>query len=124
MLIRELSDALVRDYPSDPEAKRSIFLANTVPLVKQQAEYLAKYTSFKVDSYYGEKKIDDRIVDLWDADVWANELCKNQVLVMSPQILVDCLSKNFIGLNCVFFNFKSNPHTNLYLNLKNSNELI
>lgn len=97
MLIRKLGDAITRPYPSDPQAKRSIFLANTVPLIKQQADYLAKFTPFKVDAYYGDKKIDDRFVDFWDEAIWEAELRKNQVLVMSPQILVDCISKNFIG---------------------------
>lgn len=97
MLIRRLSDAILRHYPKDPTAKRTIFLANTVPLVKQQASYLNKFTQFKIGIYYGDVKIDDRVVDLWDHVIWEKELEKNQVLVMSPQILIDCLEKNFIG---------------------------
>lgn len=98
MLIRRKWEAITRDYPSDPKAKRSIFLAHTVPLVKQQADYLAKHTPFSVDAYFGDKRIDDRVVDFWDKTIWANELKRRQVLVMSPQIFDDCLGKGFIGI--------------------------
>lgn len=103
MLVRALSDAIIKPYESDPSTKRSIFLANTVPLVKQQADYLAKFTPFKVSAYYGDKKIDDKIVDLWDREIWESEMRSNQILVMIPQVLVDCLEKNFIGSKTHYF---------------------
>lgn len=38
-------------------------------------------------------------VDLWKADQWNKELISNQVLVMTPQILVNLLNHGFMTLN-------------------------
>lgn len=96
MLLKEKSDEILKPY-SDPKCKRSIFLANTVPLVKQQAKYLERNTQFKVGTYFGDQKIDGKYVDFWENEIWQKELERNHIFVMSPQILVDCLHKNFIG---------------------------
>lgn len=96
MLIKNKSDEIIKPY-SDPNCKRSIFLANNVPLVKQQAKYLETHTPFKVGTYFGDQKINGKCVDFWDKKIWQKELEKNEIFVMSPQILLDCLDKTFIG---------------------------
>lgn len=84
--------------PYSKGGKRTIFLANTVPLVIQQAEYLRRHSHLKVGDYYGAKLIDDKLLDTWDKQIWDNELENHQVLVMSPQILVDMIQHSFIGI--------------------------
>lgn len=83
-------------------AKRTIFLANTVPLVMQQADYIRKNTDLNVGDYYGDKLIDDRILDKWDKAIWDKELETNNILVMSPQILVDMVQHSYIGTGFIF----------------------
>ena len=73
------------------------FQANNVPLVIQQAEFLRNHTYLKVGEYYGDRLIDDKVLDYWDQPTWDKELETNQILVMSPQILVDMLQHSFIG---------------------------
>jgi endoribonuclease Dicer len=65
----------------------------------QQAEFIRTHTYLKVGEYYGDRLIDERVLDFWDQPTWDKELEENQILVMSPQILVDMLQHNFIGHN-------------------------
>ena len=95
MLMKELSKSTEEPYSNG--GMRSIFLAPTVPLVRQQAEYLRTHTSLVLDCYFGEKIIDEKILDLWDAKIWEKELEKNQALVMTPKVLVDMIQHSFIG---------------------------
>ena len=95
MLMKELSKCTEKPYSKG--GMRSIFLAPTVPLVRQQAEFLRRHTSLVLDCYFGEKTIDDRVLDAWDAKIWEKELEINQALVMTPKILVDMIQHSFIG---------------------------
>jgi endoribonuclease Dicer len=76
-------------------------LATTVPLIVQQCEYLKKLLACSIEDYYGEKRLDNKVLELWDKKMWERELNKNQILVMTPQILVDMLHHAFIGLALV-----------------------
>ncbi|KAI3913389.1 hypothetical protein MKW98_003868 [Papaver atlanticum] len=78
------------------DGKLMIFLAPTVHLVTQQAEVLRINTDFKVEEYYGAKG-----VDVWTAEHWENERKKNDVMVMTPQILLDAMRKAFLSLDNV-----------------------
>ncbi|KAI3877798.1 hypothetical protein MKW92_013413 [Papaver armeniacum] len=81
---------------NNQEGKLMIFLAPTVHLVTQQAEVLRINTDFKVEEYYGAKG-----VDVWTAEHWENERKKNDVMVMTPQILLDAMRKAFLSLDNV-----------------------
>lgn len=96
MLVKELSDLTEKKYSEG--GKRSIFLAPNVPLVNQQAEYFRRHTSSKVECYFGEKKIDEKVIDLWDEKIWNRELEHNQLLVMTPKIFYDMIAHSFIGI--------------------------
>lgn len=95
MLVKEMSHSTEKKYSEG--GKRSIFLAPNVPLITQQTEYFKRNVSLKVDSYYGEKRIDDKIIDLWDESIWNKELEENQLLVMTPRILIDMIEHSFIS---------------------------
>ncbi|MCL7031503.1 hypothetical protein MKW94_015389 [Papaver nudicaule] len=80
----------------EEDGKLIIFLAPTVPLVNQQAEVIRINTSFKVEEYYGAKGVDN-----WNAELWENERKTNEVMVMTPQILLDAMRKAFLSLEMV-----------------------
>ncbi|OVA04235.1 Ribonuclease III domain [Macleaya cordata] len=76
--------------------KLIIFLAPTVHLVNQQFEVIKIHTNFKVEEYYGAKGIDE-----WNAEHWEKEIRENEVMVMTPQILLGALRKAFLNLDMV-----------------------
>ncbi|OMO86445.1 hypothetical protein COLO4_21161 [Corchorus olitorius] len=76
--------------------KLIIFLAPTVHLVNQQFEYIKLHTNLGVELYYGEKGVDD-----WDLARWEKEVKEHDVMVMTPQILLDALRKAFLSLQIV-----------------------
>uniref|UniRef100_A0A1D1YWK0 Endoribonuclease Dicer 4 n=4 Tax=Anthurium amnicola TaxID=1678845 RepID=A0A1D1YWK0_9ARAE len=78
-----------------PSKDVCIFLAPTVPLVRQQAIVIENSTDFKVRSYYGNRK------NLKSHDDWEKELEQTEVLVMTPQILLHNLQHCFIRMELV-----------------------
>jgi endoribonuclease Dicer len=82
-------------------AKRTVFLVPTRPLVKQQAAEIRRHFDVKVGEYTG-----DMNVDFWKKDQWIKELIKNEVIVMTPQIFLNMLNHNFIKfdkINLIIF---------------------
>ncbi|KAH9653047.1 Endoribonuclease Dicer [Citrus sinensis] len=106
MLIKDIAQAI----KSNGFKKLIIFLAPTVHLVHQacffkfiyfvryQYDVIRVHTDFEVEEYYGAKGVDE-----WDSQCWQKEINKNDVLVMTPQILLDALRKAFLSLDIVCF---------------------
>ncbi|XP_015183335.1 PREDICTED: endoribonuclease Dicer isoform X2 [Polistes dominula] len=92
MLLKRLSTAIQKPYSEG--GKRTIFAVNTVPLVMQQSEYIARHTGLSCKGYCG-----DMNVDYWTKEIWLNELEEHQVLVMTSQILVDVICHGYLNLN-------------------------
>ncbi|OQR70228.1 endoribonuclease Dicer-like, partial [Tropilaelaps mercedesae] len=61
--------------------KRSVFLAPTVPLAKQQGAYLKTFIAANVACYTGSD------VELWDGGIWAAVFASYNVLVMTPEVI-------------------------------------
>ncbi|KAG2573270.1 endoribonuclease Dicer homolog 4 isoform X3 [Panicum virgatum] len=78
-----------------PSREVCIFLAPTIPLVRQQAMVIADSTNFKVQRYYGSGK------SLRDHKAWENEMAEYEVLVMTPQIFLRNLRHCFIKMDSV-----------------------
>ncbi|XP_039850430.1 endoribonuclease Dicer homolog 3a-like isoform X2 [Panicum virgatum] len=78
------------------DRKLIIFLAPTVQLVTQQCEVIKSYTDFEVEHYHGAKGVDQ-----WKAHSWQEQLAKYQVVVMTPQVLLDALRQAFLILDMV-----------------------
>lgn len=95
-LIQEFSSSI--DKPLAEGGKRTVFLANTVPLIIQQAEFLRMHCNQNVGDYYGDRVIDNKKLDFWDKEIWEKELAENQILVVVPQILVDMIQHAFLQL--------------------------
>ncbi|KAF8664946.1 hypothetical protein HU200_054266 [Digitaria exilis] len=78
------------------DRKIIVFLAPTVQLVTQQCEVIKSYTDFDVEYYHGAKGVDQ-----WKAHSWQEQLAKYQVVVMTPQVLLDALRQAFLILDMV-----------------------
>lgn len=89
MLIKEIARSIGQN-------KLIIFLAPTVNLVHQQYEVIKEYIDLKVEEYYGDKNVDE-----WNAQQWGEEIKEHNVLVMTPQILLDALRKAFLTVEMV-----------------------
>ncbi|XP_030538472.1 endoribonuclease Dicer homolog 3-like isoform X2 [Rhodamnia argentea] len=92
MLIKEIAQSM----KSSGEKKLMIFLSPTVHLVIQQCEFIRSLTGLQVGEYYGAKGIDK-----WNVKTWEKEISEHDVLVMTPQILLDALRRAFLNLDTV-----------------------
>ncbi|GMN63272.1 hypothetical protein TIFTF001_032343 [Ficus carica] len=86
MLINHISEHFRSTIPK----KSIIFLAPT------QYKYIEEYTNFKVGEYYGGKGVDD-----WDNKCWEKEINEHDVMVMTPQVLLDALRRAYFNLEAV-----------------------
>ncbi|EJD46112.1 P-loop containing nucleoside triphosphate hydrolase protein [Auricularia subglabra TFB-10046 SS5] len=75
-----------------PERKVVVFLAPKRPLVMQQALFIQSQVPLNTQYYLGDMTVDDKKVELWDREQWRKEFTKRDVLVMTPQILLDLLT--------------------------------
>ena len=78
-----ISTLLIKHYAIQDTKKNIIFLAPTVPLVNQQAEYIKEQTNLSAEPYSGDEA----------KDVWRDpsDLKEDRVLVMTPIIFYHCL---------------------------------
>ncbi|EYU29224.1 hypothetical protein MIMGU_mgv1a0001671mg, partial [Erythranthe guttata] len=101
MLIKEIGKSL---KIIDGRGKKLIvFLAPTVHLVHQacilfQYKEIKSHTELNVDEYYGAKGIDD-----WNEKIWEKEINERDVLVMTPQILLDALRNAYLNFELIAF---------------------
>ncbi|CAL4063247.1 unnamed protein product [Meganyctiphanes norvegica] len=77
-------------------AMRSVFVVNTVPLVRQQAGAIKMHTAFSVGLYEGSMN-----VDMWDKEKWLQELENNEVIVIIDAIFHDIVLHKYLPMERV-----------------------
>ncbi|XP_058760418.1 endoribonuclease Dicer homolog 3a-like [Vicia villosa] len=92
MLIKEVGQAV----RSSGVKKIIVFLAPTVVLVNQQYKNIKHNTDLQVEEYHGAKG-----VDTWNFESWQKEVKDNDVMVMTPQTLLDALRKAFLSIETI-----------------------
>ena len=107
----QFAQQLSGDYSLN--AKRTIFLAPTRVLVKQQSAEIRRHFDVKVGEYVGDETFDYKIksdfstyngnnsVKVFNGSNWTAELTDFQVLVMTPAIFLNMLNHGFINFNKV-----------------------
>ncbi|KAL3633443.1 Dicer dimerization domain [Castilleja foliolosa] len=98
MMIREIGNSLKDDNNNGGGEKLILFLAPTVHLVHQQYKEIKTQTELRVDEYYGARGVDE-----WDGKTWEKETNEHDVLIMTPQILLNALKKAFLSLEAFCF---------------------
>uniref|UniRef100_A0A182R5E4 Dicer-2 n=1 Tax=Anopheles funestus TaxID=62324 RepID=A0A182R5E4_ANOFN len=81
--------------------KRTFFLANTVALAKQQAQFFVRHLPFNVKLYTSEVN-----VDAWKSDRWHKEFSEGQIIISTAQILLDVLRHGYMNpsnINLIVF---------------------
>jgi len=110
---------LLKDYGLQLRVykKKAIFLAPTNPLVKQQSDEISKHTVYNTEAFYGELG-----VDTWNQERWNNEINKNEVLVLTPDIFLTILTKQLISLDQICVIIFDEAHWGGYKRKKNGYE--
>ncbi|XP_058129328.1 endoribonuclease Dcr-2 [Anopheles coustani] len=81
--------------------KRMFFVANTIALAKQQAQFFSRHMPFNVRLYTSEVN-----VDAWKEDRWKKEFADVQIFVSTAQILLDVLRHGYlspVNINLIVF---------------------
>ncbi|ESK86769.1 type iii restriction enzyme [Moniliophthora roreri MCA 2997] len=76
--------------------KAIIFLVPKVPLVQQQADFIAKHSALRVIKLHSTHSL-----ELTDREGWARTFAKYDVFVMTAQIFLNLLTHSLWGLNKV-----------------------
>nr|WOA03172.1 DICER-like protein 2 [Abelmoschus esculentus] len=79
-----------------PSSFYAVFLVPQVVLVKQQADDVEMHTDLKGGNFWGDME-----ADFWDGAKRKQEIEKYEVLVMTPQILLNGLRHSFFKLNMI-----------------------
>ncbi len=73
--------------------KRTIFLCNTNALVLQQAAVLKSSLPYEVGVFTGDQNVDN-----WSHQDWLEKLKIYQILVATPQVILDAVNLNFMTI--------------------------
>ena len=79
-------------YPE--EGKRTVFLAPTRPLVEQHLKTLTEFIPCNIARLTG-----DHNVDYFTLEEWRNYFQNHEILLCTPQVLVDALIKGFVKIS-------------------------
>ncbi|XP_019164958.1 PREDICTED: endoribonuclease Dicer homolog 3 [Ipomoea nil] len=93
MLSLLMVQEFVKSFMEINVGKKIVILATTVNFVHQQYEAIKCHTKLQVQEFYGAKGI-----DAWDGKTWEKEVNDHDVLVMTPQILLNGLEKGFLNI--------------------------
>ncbi|KAF8919202.1 P-loop containing nucleoside triphosphate hydrolase protein [Mucidula mucida] len=84
-----ISTLLIKWIAAQPGSysKSVVFLAPKVALAQQQADFIARHTSFRVLKVYGAME-----VDVSDREGWQRKFAQHDVIVTTPQVLYNLIT--------------------------------
>ena len=77
-------------------AEKVLFIASTVPLVRQHHEVATNSFSHMTPGII----IGDATVDTWQRPEWQEALCKHGIIITTPQLLLDALDAEYLNMYC------------------------
>ncbi|RDX68564.1 Endoribonuclease Dicer-like 3a, partial [Mucuna pruriens] len=92
MLMKEVGHAI----KTTGVKKLIVFLAPTVHLVNQQFKNIKELTDFQVGECYGAKGVDS-----WNSKAWEKAISNHDVMVMTPQVLLDAFRKKTVCIEMI-----------------------
>lgn len=96
MLIRYILEKEILATAAGGPRKHVFFLANSVPLVHQQARFLTSNLPFAVQPITGDDNIDK-----WKRDEWLRTLIDQSVIVCTPAVLDQALFHNYVRMDTI-----------------------
>ncbi|KAG0553607.1 hypothetical protein KC19_12G024900 [Ceratodon purpureus] len=91
-----LMKALAKNTRLETDKRLIVFLAPTVLLVQQQARVVKIHTDLKVGEFYGAKGVDH-----WSSTEWENQISEFEVMMMTPQVLLNNLQHGFMKMDII-----------------------
>ncbi|KAA8904644.1 hypothetical protein FN846DRAFT_21763 [Sphaerosporella brunnea] len=95
LLIRHIINEELESRRQGKHRRVSFFLVDSVTLVFQQSSVLENNIDAKVGRYYGDMCDNDK---MWKPEVWEKILDKDQVIVMTADVLYLLLCRAFVGM--------------------------
>lgn len=89
LLIRDIAAMQSRKHHPEKPKKSIFFLVPRKVLVHQQADVLKQFTDLSVSEHSGDHNNEDA----WDKSIWDSYISKADVMVMTPQILLNMLRR-------------------------------
>ena len=90
LLIREVAAKMAYKASTEKTPRKCIFfLVPKKVLVHQQAGVLKQFTDLRVSEHSGDRFNED----VWDVSTWKSYILRADVLVMTPQILLNLLRR-------------------------------
>ncbi|KAL8153073.1 hypothetical protein V2J09_010833 [Rumex salicifolius] len=91
-LIKEFAKAVATNSNNDSRPSLIVFLAPTVTLL---------YLMIKARTDLHVRMIDESLFDQWNAACWLDEINNCNILIMTPQIILDTLRKAYLSIEAI-----------------------
>ena len=94
LLLKHIIDQELEDRRAGKPPRLAFFLVDVATLVYQQAAVLEHNLDQPTDRFCG-----DMSVDSWSKTTWRKHFNDNMAIVMTADVLINCLSRGFINMD-------------------------